>query len=149
MSLAQTMREMETANKALEGQVAAMKAETDKAAQAAKDTIAKAMAQVSEKDARVKGLSDQLAAAAQAADEAAKAHVALEAKAAQLADELGKARAALANPAFVDAAASGQQRPPKDPGETRTEQAAEQFFAAYQAEKDPAKRSQMWRDRVR
>lgn len=149
MSLAQTMKDLETANKALEGQVAAIKAETDKAAAAAADALAKVTAQLAEKDVAIKGLTDQIAVAAQAADEAIKVRTGLEAKVAQLTGDLDKAKATLANPAFKDAAASGQAKAPKDPGEASGKQPDAEFEAAYRAETNPEKRAQMWRDRVR
>lgn len=147
MSLAQTMKDMETANKALEGQIAAMKADADAAVKTHATAIEQAKAQIAERDNKIADLNKQLAAAAQAADEAAKAKIALDAQIAQLTAEITKAKAVLANPAFADAAILGQKTPPKDGGDAKVSVTDDQFLAAYRAETDPEKRAAMWRAR--
>lgn len=148
MSLVKTLKEFETANAALEGQLAALQAESDKTKTVHATDLQTSQATVAARDTSIANLTKQVAMAAQAADEGSKVRVGLEAKVAGLTADLGKAHAALANPAFADAAARGQPTPPKDGGEQKAEQTGDQFFAAYQAEKDPAKRAAMWRDRV-
>ena len=148
MSLAQTMKELETANKALEGQLAALQAETDKLKTAHAESLAALQTTVSERDTTIADLTKQLATASRAADEAAKLRTGLEAKVASLTADLDKARAALANPAFADAAARGQTTPPRDGGEPKTAKTDDQFLEAYKAEQDPVKRAVMWREHV-
>lgn len=146
MSLVGTMKDLEAANKALTEKIAALTAESETVKKTHDGALAALQNQIVDRDTKIADLIKQASAAAQAADEAAKARAALDARVAQLTAELDKARTALANPAFADAAALGQKTPPKDPGDAPARMTAEQFQAKYAAEKDPAKRAAMWRE---
>ena len=138
MSLVQTLKQKEEAVAALELAMA----------EKAKEMEALA-AQIADKDAQIAqhaAIIAKLEEDAQAAFEAtAKAIQAEQDKAKAMAADLDKARHALANPAFTDAAAKGEAKAPTGDAIKESGQSPEQFMAAYNAEKDPAKRAAMWR----
>ena len=118
MSLAGTLNDLEAANKGLNERVAELEAAGKQAAE----------------------LNGQLEAAG-------KARAELEARTKALEGDLAKAQKALANPAFLDALASGRKTPPNDGGEAPTAETDEAFLAAYRAEPNGEKRAAMWRKR--